>query len=280
MNESSSELMAAPALDLVIHRDPAVVLAEAQRAAAALKDVIGRNQKPVVFAGEQYLEFEDWQTIGRFYGITARVLPESVRYVEYGDVVGYEATAEAYHAESDRVLSIASSMCLSDELNWRRKPLFQLRSMSQTRACCKAMRNVLSWIVVLAGYRPTPAEEMDGVAGGADVSRAAGRSPNPGTAKDPPELAAIVNRMHDKTTIGTELHQLLLELIGALGEPTAMEEYRALLAQHGVSRWEELKSVRDAKQFAREMWNKVQAAGPPRDEADAFEPQTDVHYGR
>ena len=41
--------------------------------------------------------------------------------------------------------------------------LFQLRSMAQTRACSKCLRNVLAWVVVLAGYRPTPAEEMDGV---------------------------------------------------------------------------------------------------------------------
>jgi hypothetical protein len=33
--------------------------------------------------------------------------------------------------------------------------------MAQTRACAKALRNVLAWVVVLAGYAPTPAEEME-----------------------------------------------------------------------------------------------------------------------
>lgn len=159
----ASEVMAGQS-DLVICREPAATLAEAQQAAAALQDVIRRKRKPVLFNGEQYLEFEDWQTVGRFYGITARVLPEFVQYVQYGDAAGFEATAEAYHAENGKVLSVASSMCLNDEPNWRKKPLYQLRSMAQTRACTKALRNVLSWIVVLAGYRPTPAEEMDGVA--------------------------------------------------------------------------------------------------------------------
>ena len=42
------------------------------------------------------------------------------------------------------------------------KPLFQLKSMAQTRACSKVLRQVFAWIVVLAGYRPTPAEEMTG----------------------------------------------------------------------------------------------------------------------
>jgi hypothetical protein len=32
--------------------------------------------------------------------------------------------------------------------------------MAQTRAGAKAMRNALAWVVVLAGYRPTPAEEL------------------------------------------------------------------------------------------------------------------------
>ena len=155
----------AEVLELAIQRDPGVVLAEAQRAAVALKDVISHKPKPVFFQGEQYLEFEDWQTVGRFYGITARVRPESVRFVEYGDVPGWEATAEAFHAQTGMVLSTAVSMCLKDEANWRNKPLFQLRSMAQTRACAKVLRNVLSWVVVLAGYRPTPAEEMHGVPG-------------------------------------------------------------------------------------------------------------------
>lgn len=42
-------------------------------------------------------------------------------------------------------------------------PLYQLESMSQTRAQAKALRSRFSWVVVLAGYSPTPAEEMEGV---------------------------------------------------------------------------------------------------------------------
>jgi len=32
--------------------------------------------------------------------------------------------------------------------------------MAQTRAGAKALRNVLAWVAVLAGYKPTPAEEI------------------------------------------------------------------------------------------------------------------------
>lgn len=41
-------------------------------------------------------------------------------------------------------------------------PLFQLRSMAQTRAGGKAFRHAFSWVVVLAGYKATPAEELGG----------------------------------------------------------------------------------------------------------------------
>ena len=42
-------------------------------------------------------------------------------------------------------------------------PMFQLRSMAQTRACAKALRLAYGWVVVLAGYKATPAEELDGM---------------------------------------------------------------------------------------------------------------------
>jgi hypothetical protein len=104
--------------------------------------------------------------------------------------------------------------------------------------------------------------------------------PPPPAEPVPPELAAILDRMTNRESIGAALHELLLDLIGRMGEPAAMDEYRVLLARHGAQRWEDLRSVRGARNFARDLWARIQAAGPPRDEADTFEPQTDVHYGR
>jgi hypothetical protein len=143
--------------DMVVARPPEQVLAEAKKAATALKDVVATKHKPVVFNGEQYLEFEDWQTVGRFYGVTAKII--TTEFVDFGDAKGFLAKAVAIRTDGMEV-SAAEAMCLNDEGNWKSKPLFQLRSMAQTRACAKALRNVLAWVVVLAGYRPTPAEEM------------------------------------------------------------------------------------------------------------------------
>lgn len=187
--------------DLVVYRDPSIVLEEARKAAKALSDVIAGKKKKVIFNGEQYLEYEDWQTIGRFYGLSVKV--ESTHPFQVGDVRGFEARAVVINLKTGQEISAADAMCLNDEDNWGKRtkyewhyvkksggtskedpgkleiiwisgkpkkqriavgeeqvPLFQLRSMAQTRACAKALRNVVAWVVVLAGYKPTPVEEL------------------------------------------------------------------------------------------------------------------------
>lgn len=144
--------------DLAIARAPKQVLAEAQDAAKALQSVVSKST--LKFNGKQYLSFEHWQTCGRFYGITAKIV--STEVIDIDGVKGFIAKAEAINTQTGAVVSAAESMCMNDEKNWSNKPLFQLRSMAQTRACAKALRNVLAWVVVLAGYEPSVAEEMTG----------------------------------------------------------------------------------------------------------------------
>lgn len=144
--------------DLTLRGAPAAVLAEAQKAAQALAEVIAKKADPVMINGKQYLEYEDWQTCARFYGITAKTV--DTQYVEFGDARGFSARAVAIRSDGMEI-SAAESMCLNDEARWTDRDLFQLKSMAQTRACAKALRNVLAWVVVLAGYGSTPAEELD-----------------------------------------------------------------------------------------------------------------------
>ena len=173
-----NEIVAMPGAQqgMMVSRPPAEVLDEARTAAKALMTVIAQKKKPVIINGEQYLEFEDWQTVARFYGITVKVVKTEL--LDLGGVKGYEATAEAIRNTDGMVISSADAMCLNDEEKWSTRakydyvngvkvkvsdipvPLFQLRSMAQTRACAKALRNILAWVVVLAGFKPTPAEEM------------------------------------------------------------------------------------------------------------------------
>lgn len=157
-----------------LEREPEEILAEASKAAKALRDLVESKPKKVVFRGKTFLQFEDWLTVARFYGIS--VAARETTFVERGLVQGYECHAEAILVSTGQVIGAGQAECLDDEENWntravyddngrkvgeKKVPLFQLRSMAQTRAQAKALRSILSWVVVLAGYAPTPAEEMD-----------------------------------------------------------------------------------------------------------------------
>lgn len=137
---------------------PAQAKSEAITAAKELMGMV----KPFELKGKLYLRFEDWQTLGVFvspiYGA-----PVTAKVVEAEQVEGgYQARAVAVCNNVE--ISAAEALCLRDEANWKTKPEFQLKSMAQTRACAKALRNVLAWVAVLGGpnVAPTPAEEMNG----------------------------------------------------------------------------------------------------------------------
>lgn len=139
-------------------RDTSLVLEEAKNAAKNLAAVIKGKAKPVIFNGEQYLEFEDWQAAGQFYGYSVKT--GDANSVEIDGIKGARAKAELFDRDG-RIVGGAESFCMRDEQNWRNKPWFQLASMAQTRAASKALRNRLAWFVVLAGFKATPADEME-----------------------------------------------------------------------------------------------------------------------
>jgi hypothetical protein len=107
--------------------------------------------------GGEHVRIEGWQVLCHLCQLP---LPSivSVRREERGDG-HYLYLAEASLEYSGREYR-AYGMCSSDEPNWRGKPEFQLASMAQTRACGKVLRLLLGWVMTLAGYEPTPAEEM------------------------------------------------------------------------------------------------------------------------
>lgn len=152
-----------PKKELVLEGDPQAQLDFAMKAANALMKAVGQKPKPVMIRGEQYLEYGDWQTLARFFGATASVAWSKKLVDDKGAFIGYEARAEVLH--NGLVISAAEAMCMKAEKNWNNRDEFMLRSMAQTRASAKALRNAYGWVAELAGMKSTPAEEMDGVAG-------------------------------------------------------------------------------------------------------------------
>ncbi len=145
--------------EIGLARPPDRVISEARIAVNVFKGVIEQKPRKVIINKEQYLEYEDWQTLGEFYrcsAITRDAVP-----IEVDGVKGAKAHADLVNIDTGLIIGGAEAYCLRDEENWRDKPWFQLASMAQTRAGAKAFRNRLAWVAVMAGYRPTPAEEME-----------------------------------------------------------------------------------------------------------------------
>ncbi len=114
--------------------------------------------KPKKIGNKDYLEFGAWQTLGRFFGSTVGVEWTKPVVDEKGAIRGYEARAEVL--QHGVRISAAEASCLRAERNWASRDEFALKSMAQTSASAKALRNAFGWVAELAGYASTPAEEM------------------------------------------------------------------------------------------------------------------------
>jgi hypothetical protein len=138
-------------------QSPKQITAFGLKASKQLMDIVTQTNWTVNIQGNKYLRFEGWQTVGKFFGYTVKT--EDTKYVEFGEAKGFEAKAVVLDNKGT-VIGGAEAICMNDEKNWAGKPLYALKSMAQTRASAKAFRQILSWVVVLAGYSPTPMEEI------------------------------------------------------------------------------------------------------------------------
>lgn len=105
------------------------------------------------------------------------VLPREVGVTACEDG-SYEAIVELIRTGDGAVIGRASAICgTPDEPTWATRPAYARRSMAITRATGKAYRLGFSWIMALAGYEPTPAEEMTDVVDGEIVHPPQQRKP-------------------------------------------------------------------------------------------------------
>ena len=110
-----------------------------------LKEMVIANKLYTPIQGKNYVNVEGWQIAGAFTGIFPVV--ESVENLSDGDFYKYRAEVSLRNAAGDKVGF--------DE--------YAVASMAQTRAVGKAFRMKIGWLLKIAGYETTPAEEMDAV---------------------------------------------------------------------------------------------------------------------
>lgn len=115
-----------------------------------LRSMVRNRPDKLVINGKQYLDgMTPYVTATK--EITKERKLESVEGITVLDVIGFWARAEVF--QNGRAISAAESECLFEEKNWKGKPRFQVRSMAETRACAKALRQCLQWVVKLPAER-------------------------------------------------------------------------------------------------------------------------------
>jgi hypothetical protein len=142
----------------VLHANaPAELLRVATEAANALAGVIQAKSLYNTISGRRYVRVEGWTTLSAMMGCLPREVTEATRQHQDGS---YEATVELVRISDGAILTRASAECGMDEPLWADRPDYARRSMAVTRATSKACRIAFSWVMVLAGYEPAPAEEI------------------------------------------------------------------------------------------------------------------------
>ena len=110
-----------------------------------------------------YVTVEGWNTLGTMLGITP--ITECVVPFQTKAKYGYKARVSLYQnaiIENGKLVSgtlLATAEAIATSAGFQKNEP-DVYSMAQTRALGKVYRMALSWIMKLAGFEPTPAEEM------------------------------------------------------------------------------------------------------------------------
>lgn len=146
-----------------------VKIGVAGEVASCLKDIIQQQNLIVKGLGgnknSEYVTIEGWEVLGTMLGITPVTFTAGEIKNKQGRTVGYKSVASLY-----RNAKVSENGAISGELIARaeasadksgfQKDLPSIMSMSQTRALGKCYRMALSWIIKMAGYEGTFAEDM------------------------------------------------------------------------------------------------------------------------
>lgn len=123
-----------------------------------LKDYVVKNKLFTNIKGRNYAHVEGWQFAGGLMGTIPLVV--AIESLSSGTEVKWKATVEIVNLKTDKVVGRGFAVCSSKENSKKGFDEYAILSMAQTRAIGKAYRNLIGWVMKLAGYEGTPSEEM------------------------------------------------------------------------------------------------------------------------
>ena len=213
---------------VVLADNPKQFVERSSEIAAALMDVVESKRLYTVIQGKKHLGVEAWTLLGSMmgaFGNTVIPVTEWSRPIKSADgtTLGWEARVEARTPEG-AVVGAAEAMCMRTENRWKSADEYAVRSMAQTRATSKALRQPLGFIVQLAGYEATPASEMPQTGDGTAVAAGPGESQQAGGGNAEP--AAAPARLLASAGAVTALRKLIEKLPDEWTEETILEGAR------------------------------------------------------
>ena len=158
----NTDLVAIPQTTAMLET-PSEVVDRASQQARLLMDIVEKTGCYQQIRDKKYLQVEAWETIGAFNRTHAET--EFITAIVQDDqTIGYQAKVQLF--KDGMVTGGAIMPCYFTENACRGKEgdAKHKASMSaaQTFATSKAYRMNFSYVAILAGYSPTPAEEMTG----------------------------------------------------------------------------------------------------------------------
>lgn len=131
--------------------------------AKELKGFVVQHELYTPIKAKNYVHVEGWQFAGASMGIFPVI--KSLERIDTDDKteVKYRAEVELKKLGDDTVVGYGIAICSNKEQKKKSFDEYAIASMAQTRAIGKAFRMTIGWVMKLAGYEATPAEEADDI---------------------------------------------------------------------------------------------------------------------
>lgn len=123
-----------------------------------LKQHIVSQGLSTVIVGKNYVQIEGWQFAGGLMGMAAKIV--KVENLSSGTEKKWRADVEIIRLKDNVAVGFGTAICSNLEGKKKSFDEYAICSMAQTRAIGKAYRNMIGWVIKLAGYEATPSEEI------------------------------------------------------------------------------------------------------------------------
>jgi hypothetical protein len=135
-------------------------LTELTSFATQLKEFIVKQKLFTNIQGKNYVNVEGWEYAGACTGI----LPVVRKLEDLSTTkseIKFRAEVELVRLKDNQPVGFGIAICSNLEAKRRGADEYVIASMAQTRAIGKAYRNMFGFLMKMAGYQPTPAEEAE-----------------------------------------------------------------------------------------------------------------------